>query len=192
MSFGLVHWEKWEDPLLARSDERDDDDSHDNEVNRTRYGTALVNPQGILPFQERTCLSRYYNFWVGHTNFKLRIADVKRIKDVNGVEALNIPSPHRFRIAVGKAFNEDDVKHSVSELFYEPEPDLSPRSIAGILADSLAKKWKFWAVVRNVNGHLSSICTNRQDEMNQKLVQLEGTSEVICKNGNEDKQKECH
>jgi hypothetical protein len=73
----------------------------------------LTTPMGIIPITEWSAPSRVFNFWIGHSNFRMteEIQDI--IDNTDGVESLDIFTPYRFRIAVGKAFNSILVKKDV-------------------------------------------------------------------------------
>ena len=62
-----------------------------------------------LPLTEQTMASKYFKFWVGHSNFKLTKEFYKIIGRHPGIETLDILTPYRFRIAVGKLFVDRDV-----------------------------------------------------------------------------------
>ena len=57
--------------------------------------------------------------WVGHSNFKLTEDFYKIIGDSAGVEALDILTPYRFRIAIGKMFVDRDVMKTVRDCMVE-------------------------------------------------------------------------
>lgn len=50
-----------------------------------------------------------FNFFIGHCNFYVNSEIVNYLCTVEGVEALDILSPYRFRVAVGKLFAADEV-----------------------------------------------------------------------------------
>ena len=74
-----------------------------------------MTPFGILPLTEQTKASSHFKFWVGHSNFKLTEDFYKVIGQQPGIEALDILTPYRFRIAVGKMFVDRDVMKDVRD-----------------------------------------------------------------------------
>lgn len=74
---------------------------------------TIITPYGVLPLTETSLASSHFKFWVGHSNFKLMESFYSVIEDCNGVESLDILTPYRFRIAVGKMFLDRDVMHQV-------------------------------------------------------------------------------
>ena len=119
-----VYWEKWIDAfeqedsqleeeiqemqeLLANEEGIDEDlEIVDHSVSHIR---SIVTPFGILPLTEQTKASSHFKLWVGHSNFKLTEDFYKVIGQQPGIEALDILTPYRFRIAVGKMFVDRDV-----------------------------------------------------------------------------------
>lgn len=112
-----IIWEKWIDPFGEDTDEaiynNYDDDMDENisefhkQYERPKAIRVIKTPMGIIPYNEYSASSKIYNFWMGHTNFNI----TKKIKDliekINGVEILDVFTRYRFRIAIGKAFEDD-------------------------------------------------------------------------------------
>ena len=80
---------------------------------------TIITPFGVLPITEKTRASNYFKLWVGHSNFKLTEDFYKIIGDSAGVEALDILTPYRFRIAIGKMFVDRDVMKTVRDCMVE-------------------------------------------------------------------------
>lgn len=74
---------------------------------------TIMTPFGILPLTEQSLASSHFKFWVGHTNFKLFEDYLKVIESCDGVESVNIFTPYRFRISVGKMFKDRDVMNNI-------------------------------------------------------------------------------
>jgi hypothetical protein len=73
---------------------------------------------GIIPMNENTMSGKIFNFWMGHTNFNItkKIADI--IEQTDGVETLDIFTRYRFRIGVGKAFDDSSVMRTINKRVY--------------------------------------------------------------------------
>ena len=127
-----VYWEKWidafeqEDNNLEEeiqemqellSNEEDVDLEEDLELinHSVSHIRSIVTPFGILPLTEQTKASSHFKLWVGHSNFKLTEDFYKVIGQQPGIEALDILTPYRFRIAVGKMFVDRDVMKDVRD-----------------------------------------------------------------------------
>ena len=80
---------------------------------------TIITPFGVLPITEKTRASNYFKLWVGHSNFKLTEDFYKIIGGSSGVEALDILTPYRFRIAIGKMFVDRDVMKTVRDCMVE-------------------------------------------------------------------------
>lgn len=133
-----ILWEKWRDPFLGydendldpdhRSDQaiinainqfpnnQDDDEQIPNQIQQNSNGIKVIaTPMGIIPYNEFTASGKIFNFWTGHTNFKITEDIFNIMDDTLGVEVLNVFTPYRFRIAVGKAFDATIVKQNIRD-----------------------------------------------------------------------------
>ena len=127
-----VYWEKWVDAY--ESDIETIDMTHEKfeEDEKSDFGIDFQNfeeeesielpmktiqtiftPFGVMPLTEQSLASSYFKFWVGHTNFKITHSFHKIISNIEGVETLDIFSPYRFRISVGKLFRDRDVMNDI-------------------------------------------------------------------------------
>lgn len=104
-----ICWEKFnknDDDLegLLSTDYEDDDDENDS-----NEGFPLMMGPIAIPMNSVN-LHKDYNLIIAHTNFLItpEIAEFLE-REVEGIEALDILSPYRFRIAVGKLFNAQEV-----------------------------------------------------------------------------------
>lgn len=138
----LIMWEKWVDPFgqdmdeakwtdynndiadldnILNSDpedENDEDDEHKVKKHKPISRNpikVIASPLGLIPYNEHTASGKIFNFWLGHTNFSIsnKIKDI--IERCDGVEILDIFTRYRFRIAIGKCFNDADVINSINE-----------------------------------------------------------------------------
>jgi hypothetical protein len=123
-----VYWEKWIDAFDV---EEEAFENHISELEQILAGEdigesteniqsisnirSIMTPFGVLPLTEHAMASKSFKLWVGHSNFKLTEAFYKVIGEHPGIEALDILTPYRFRIAVGKMFIDRDVMTSVRD-----------------------------------------------------------------------------
>jgi hypothetical protein len=126
-----VYWEKWidafeEDTETQLEDHEEtaleggffDEESFSEEEAFTEsvsHIQSIITPFGIMPITEQNRASTYFKLWVGHSNFKLTEDFYKIIGREGGVEALDILTPYRFRIAVGKMFVDRNVMKAVRD-----------------------------------------------------------------------------
>lgn len=129
-----IIWEKWIDPFGENIDEAKWGD-YDEDAEDIGYQSELKDhlqkpirvissPLGIIPYNEHSASSKIFNFWVGHSNFNLSQKICDNIEKIEGVEILDIFTRYRFRVAVGKAFKDNEVltniNLSISSLFNMP------------------------------------------------------------------------
>jgi len=134
-----IYWVKWIDAFdddqteeITEEHKQGDDDQEPQfeyqdedgfspvtDEGKVSYVKSIMTPFGILPLTEQSKASSSFKLWVGHTNFKLTngksntIDFYQTIGDVNGVEALDILTPHRFRVAIGYLFQDREVMHDI-------------------------------------------------------------------------------
>ena len=70
---------------------------------------GVMTPYGMMPLTDDTLASKKFKFWVGHSNFRLTEDYYGVIGPIEGVETLDILTPYRFRIGVGKMFVDRNV-----------------------------------------------------------------------------------
>tara|TARA_R100000995_G_scaffold40448_1_gene18758 strand:- start:7705 stop:8196 length:492 start_codon:yes stop_codon:yes gene_type:complete len=125
-----VYWEKWVDAYETDIEIVEEDKAFDEEESEfgisfesmeeqeeihqsIRSVKTIFTPFGVLPLTEHSLASNYFKFWVGHTNFKITKPFHNIISNIQGVETLDIFTPYRFRISVGKLFRDRDVMGNI-------------------------------------------------------------------------------
>ena len=128
-----IIWQKWQDPfgeddvlnenfdpdLGEYTDDEDNKDivSLDNET--AKKIRVIATPMGIIPITENTASNKIFNFWLGHTNFDITKNIALLIEELAGVETLDIFTRYRFRIAIGKAFDDSLVMRNINKTVYK-------------------------------------------------------------------------
>lgn len=79
---------------------------------------VIATPMGMIPLNDNTASNKIFNFWVGHTNFDITHHIGRIIELTDGVETLDIFTRYRFRIAVGKAFDDSIVMRQINSRVY--------------------------------------------------------------------------
>lgn len=141
----LIIWEKWKDPFGLEDDTIEElldsisDYNEENEEEEIPYEEEnqendfeylannipkvkipmILTPFGIIPYTENTAAGKIFNFWVGHTNFNITAKIASLIEETPGIEALDVFTRYRFRIAIGKAFTNRKVMHDINNTLYE-------------------------------------------------------------------------
>lgn len=133
----LIVWEKWIDPFGDDHEEtkwidyssdsknhdyedEDDDSINDQDLQLPEKPIKVIaSPLGLIPYNEYTASSKIFNFWIGHTNFNISNKIKSIIELTDGVEILDIFTRYRFRIAIGKCFENSEVMNAINQNVYE-------------------------------------------------------------------------
>lgn len=126
----LIIWEKWKDPFLEKLNQETDRlesdiyaDTYEPNVEQDTEQSfkfpMIMTPMGILPYNENTACGKLFNFWTGHTNFTINKHIGNLIESCKGIETLDIFTRYRFRIAIGKAFNDSEIMRYLNSVIYE-------------------------------------------------------------------------
>lgn len=143
-----IVWQKWVDPFGFDEDYEIDNISNSNHDDREEFSNfidennedieskqqdlkdylnykkakphikVIATPMGIIPFNDNTASNKIFNFWVGHTNFDITGNVASIIEETDGVETLDIFTRYRFRISVGKAFDDSVVMRDINHKVY--------------------------------------------------------------------------
>lgn len=126
MNYQII-WEKWTDPFGDNIDETkwnnyDDDNIDDStemfEHNFKKPIKVIASPLGLIPYNEYTASGKIFNFWVGHTNFNITKDISNIIEKCDGIELLDIFTRYRFRVGIGKCFNDSEVMSLINDTIY--------------------------------------------------------------------------
>jgi hypothetical protein len=131
-----IIWEKWRDPFLGYDendidieaesippfindlDEETDEDGEETPTHLTKTSQpvrVIATPMGLIPYNEYTASGKIFNFWIGHTNFNITKNIARIIETTNGIETLDIFTRYRFRIAIGKAFEDRKIMKAIDD-----------------------------------------------------------------------------
>ena len=116
-----VYWEKWIDAYEEHTEDieiEEEEIGYEEEIFAEKlplmnHIKSIMTPFGIMPLTEQSLASQHFKFWVGHSNFKLTDNVYNIVGNTEGVETLDILTPYRFRIAIGKMFVDRDVMSTV-------------------------------------------------------------------------------
>jgi hypothetical protein len=124
----LIIWEKWIDPFGKDHEEikwndydkEDEEDMYNDVIDKriNKNVKVIQSPMGLIPYNEHTAPSKIFNFWIGHTNFNVSKSIINILENSNGVEILDIFTRYRFRIAVGKCFNDSEIMTEINTQIY--------------------------------------------------------------------------
>jgi hypothetical protein len=204
-----ILWEKWVDPFgsniedvdlpdhvnLDKQDTRPWRDSYDEAESKQQQqgkvgnnGPVLVGPLGIIPLNEHNIPSKVFNFWMGHTNFKIDEPTAEAIEDVLGVETLDFFSSYRFRFSVAKSFDFQDVRQAIEKAVQSVEPKrkkvkkrqpekIRTKSIE-LLKKTMTKKYPYWAIIVLPKGKIKTAGGESQESVQDAIArykEVEGT-----------------
>lgn len=131
----LIKWEKWVDPFGRDIDEAKWTDYNSDIVDIAEFENdtddqpklpqssntpikVIASPLGLIPYNEHTASGKIFNFWLGHTNFNISSKIKDLIEECDGVEILDIFTRYRFRIAIGKCFNDSEIMSLINDKIY--------------------------------------------------------------------------
>lgn len=134
----IIKWMKWVDPMNRAEDEEENEFVEENIYEQeTEYDKAqeikfskqivLTTIFGAVPLHSNNKIEKFFNFYVGHTNFKITQQIKTVIDDWDGIETLDIFSPYRFRVSIGLAFDTKEVLKGLTEALTLP-PKIIPIS----------------------------------------------------------------
>ena len=133
----LIVWQKWVDPFGADVDDihwtdyenesppiesyNGSDDQDENQLPKHSKKTikVIASPMGLIPYSEHTASGKIFNFWTGHTNFNLTKNLIDTLEQVDGVETLDVFTRYRFRIGIGKCFDDSLVMDDINKTLYK-------------------------------------------------------------------------
>lgn len=141
-----IMWQKWFDPFglddnFEMSDHENSDDYDNffaddnldtldqeetqgnmkNFLNHKKFKgkmKVIATPMGIIPVNDNTASNKIFNFWMGHTNFDITYNIARVIELTEGVETLDIFTRYRFRVGIGKAFEDSIVMRTINQRVY--------------------------------------------------------------------------
>lgn len=110
-----IIWEKFEFPN-NEIDEKDEIEDFDNykeydDEPKINIGQLISEPMPTNPFVR----PKTFNFWCFHTNFKITAKLAEIINDFHGVESLEIISPYRVYISIGKVFDDTEIRKNLQD-----------------------------------------------------------------------------
>lgn len=136
----IIIWEKWRDPYglddirdikdglsgipekntdyLDTEEEEEEEQDPAHIIEHKSSLPVIATPMGLVPYTESTACTKIFNFWTGHTNFNITKEVAKQIELCEGVETLNIFTRYRFRISIGKVFDDALTMKLINDTIY--------------------------------------------------------------------------
>lgn len=115
---------KGEEMITRINEEGEEEEVDVHEIVEQQTPVKLIATEiGLFPMTEHTMPHKLFNLFIGHTNFPLTKTMCDKVAKVLGVEIYMTLSPYRFKIAVGKMFQEKDVMEEIKKVLTEDEID---------------------------------------------------------------------
>lgn len=109
-------WEKFKLPTIGSIDidDDDEDDEEDREDSNIFKEKEFIPTAMFASSQNPFSQLKTYNLWIVHVNFKLTKKIVILTNKILGVESIEVVSPYRMILSIGKAFDEQEVRMRVN------------------------------------------------------------------------------
>lgn len=116
----MIVWIKWEESEndndwntdISSYEEQEESKYADDEIQHVIAGPFPMMKQ-MMPVKIVT--EKDFNFWMGHANFPVSARILEIIALCPGVEAIDILTPYRFRIATGLLFPPGEVMSGIAQ-----------------------------------------------------------------------------
>lgn len=90
----MIEWQKWESPF-----EKHIEETYNEDERGLGYTKIFLK-----------ILEKEFNLWTIHTNFYIDESVASAIELTEGVETIDVLSPYRARIGIGKLFDEETIQ----------------------------------------------------------------------------------
>lgn len=184
-----ILWEYWQNPYGGRGpefvDEKDanvpDSAWEEKEVKEFQVRPVIPTSMGLLPISPFKNFTDVFEFWIGNANFYITEEVKDTIEFTSGVEILEVFSPYRFRICIGKAFKGADVKYEIQRVLNalperqeENNPNEMPldnKTETKVLSlkSTLDKNFDYWAIYVMPNGEIDVSGSNTKEGHKMQL-----------------------
>ncbi len=168
-----IIWEKWKNPF----DNDPDEESPDEE--RRPSGRVLVGPMGIIPLNDANDPNKAFNFWVVHSNFIIDDTVREQLRAIPGVETFEPHTRYRFRMSIGKAFDEREVKMQVvAALCPKVNKQEATNSHIDRLKKNLSSKFKYWAIIVQSSGEIDVAHGDTNEPVREEVERYRGIGDA--------------
>jgi len=176
-----ITWRKWADPIAPLAEgfkQEEDEGTPDYEAAKDEFGgtrtyrqqkdpgeeseswngpVTVIGGQAV-PIHESNLPGQLFNLWMGDTTFDLTMPVVQALSRVEGVETLDVITRYRFRLGVGRSFEQEKVKGDAEFALGcrggDAPPPAAAAEVAGLkaLASLARSRFPHWAVVQLPDG----------------------------------------
>lgn len=139
-----------------------------------------VTPWGLLRVDDKNNPIKNFDYWLAHTNFKITEPVGLFLDSCDGVECLEILTPYRFRIAIGRLFDNRKVRMSIESALCGkhkiftvinsiPYEDVQEKINDAVTA---AEEFLYWSVYILPNGAVQYSTFESEEEYNDSLADI--------------------
>lgn len=93
-----------------------DEEYEDSMTEQMPIQNVMSTPFGLWRLDDSMNPFKQFKMWMGHTNFSITNDIVETIKEVPGVEVLQVMTRYRFIVGVGELFDIRDVRITIEGL----------------------------------------------------------------------------
>lgn len=189
-----ISWMAWTDPLCRDNLNDKDEETTPWEQKEKKFdGQPIVFNQliGMFPVCRESLPIYHFKLWRCDTNFRITNEIHRIFNQTPGVETLDVITPYRLRVGVGKLFDDEIVKNRIfkqlKQLFRSKKQNHQAVT-SNTLHEMLKAQYPFWAVAyKSQDGRVYQVVHgNTQAEVEQQLLQLtDGTIVRTIKSWNE-------
>jgi len=192
--------ENYEDHSYEDEDFAEDIFSELNQVNMMGRAEKIIQtPLGIFSMEDDLNPYKTLLFYVGNTNFNIskKVSDI--IEKIEGIEIFHVISRYRFTIAIGKCFNQIEVRTKIlesvcskteneklikiySQIYDIKNIDLR-KNILSCLNLCISDYKKAWYILALPNGDMdfNGLCENSSEEENKLFLEEKEISKDVFK-----------
>jgi hypothetical protein len=204
-----IVWEKWYDPLQSAIDDYKSllEDSFQEHFHMGHMpdemlldrpfpirGPVVVTNMGMVPIHEDNTPAKIFNFWIGHTNFDIDEQVSKKICETPGVEVFNVWTRYRFRLGIGKVFQDREVMADIDRMLTNRRFGINQQRLINMVADSLKKRHRQFYLTKDDKGNIQYSPTKTEAELiyewnPKEKVTKEGSNQRGITGGNEEQRQ---
>lgn len=148
-----------------------DEEIEDEDLMLPMLPNRVLTPMGYIPDD--------FNFWLGHTDFRLTTQMRNQIEEVDGVETIEIYTPYRFRLGIGMMFDEDEVKRNIQRAIGVKKQPLSNDIQEEIVKLKNNINKSYWAFYIAPNGESEMFQSDNMEEVYKKLEIYEKSQKLV-------------
>jgi len=193
-----VKFEKFVDPLNSNVDEVEwpgfnlTADGEEVPIHAAKMQQVLSTPFGVLSMMSNTMACEQFDFWWMHTNFDISPAIRDIIKQVPGIETLEVQTRYRARIGIPKSgfFKSPDVMAEIQNILTQKRRTTQNELLSGLpndivstvidMRDKIDDVHDNWGILVLPNGHIETIITDKNDnEFRSKIQILISTQSLV-------------